>query len=257
MKQQFVRHPTQKDTGTDDRRRSLARLEIPVRKKNGGDVLTEADLRSRDVYVEELFAGEDAGLRGIRRRIAESGRDGLQINASEGRTLQVLMKAVGAERAVEFGTFLGYSGVWIARGLAPRGHLWTCEKDPELARLARLGFEECRLTDQVTVLTGEAPAILDSVSLHAPFDFVFLDANKSGYLQGLEWAKESLRAGGLLVADNVFLFGHAWHEKWPSGEISESQWRGMRDFNKALADTSAWTSVILPTSEGLAIAIKS
>ncbi len=227
-----------------------------LRKVTENTILTAIDVKARDAYVETLFASEDEGLRGIRRRITESRREGLQISASEGRILQVLTKAVGVERAVEFGTFLGYSGVWIARAMPPNGRLWTCEKDPEIARLARIGFDECGVKDQVTVLTGEAPGVLVSVEMHGPFDLVFLDANKSGYVEGLRWAQTHLRSGGLLVADNVFLFGHIWQDQWPRGETSEAQWRGMREFNQALADPTRWTSVILPTSEGMAIAIK-
>ncbi len=206
-----------------------------------------------DHYVGALYAPEDAGLLKIRKRIEGIGRTGINISAVEGRILQVLMKMVGVKTAVEVGTLCGYSSVWIARALPEDGALITIEKDPRYAALAAEGIAECGVAERVSIRQGDASEVLKTLT--GTYDFVFIDANKTGYNLCLDWAMNHVRSGGLIVADNTLLFGSVMMDEKPD-DISIKPWNEMRRFNERLADQSNFTSVMLPTSEGLSLALK-
>ena len=206
-------------------------------------------------YVDHLYAEEDEGLKAIRERLVSAGRWGVNIGANEGRILQLLMRLSGAKKIFELGTLFGYSGVWMARALPSDGHLWTVERDHDAIRFARRGFEECGVASKVTILEGEASDKLAQLTDQAPFDMVFIDANKSAYFEYLEWATRSVRSGGLIVADNTLLGGGVAEEVKPES-LSQMQWGEMRKFNSAIADKLRYFGTILPTAEGLTVAIR-
>jgi predicted O-methyltransferase YrrM len=131
-------------------------------------------------YIRELFVEEDEALRWAREDSQNRGLPTINVKAEEGRFLQFLVRACGARRALEIGTLGGYSGIWIARGLAPDGWLITLEKEPEHARLAREHFAAAGLSDRVEVRVGPASELLARLTIEAPFDFVFIDADKLG-----------------------------------------------------------------------------
>lgn len=206
-------------------------------------------------YIESLYAKEDDGLRAIRDRLVTAGRWGVNIGANEGKILQILLKTTEVRNAVEIGTLFGYSAVWIARALPADGRLFTIERDSECVRMAKKAFEECGVNDRVTLLEGEAADRLAGIEAEGPFDFVFIDANKSAYVEYLDWCEKHVRPGGLIIADNTLLGGGAALSEKPEN-LSKRQWEGMRLFNERLADSARFDSTILPTSEGLSVAIK-
>lgn len=214
---------------------------------------TEQTLQQK--YVDHLYAEEDDCLRAIRERLVSAGRWGVNIGANEGRILQLLVRLGNVKKVVELGTLFGYSGVWLARALPADGHLWTIERDHDAIRQARKGFEECGVADRVTILEGEAKDKLASLSDQAPFDMIFIDANKSAYVEYLEWATRFVRPGGLIVADNTLLGGGAAEETKPEA-LSQMQWGEMRRFNSLIADKLRYFGTILPTAEGLTVAIR-
>lgn len=206
-------------------------------------------------YIEGLAASDDVGLQSVEARLRDAGKWGINIGPNEGRFLSLLVKMSGARRAVEIGTLYGYSTVWLARALPADGKLWTIERDPESAAAARQTFSECGVESRVTLLEGEASEKLAELSRQAPFDLVFIDANKSAYLDYLEWAEKNLRSGGLVIADNIFLGGGACLDEKPVN-LSLKQWQGMREFNRRLMNGSEFTSAIVPTSEGLLVGVR-
>lgn len=208
-----------------------------------------------DTYVESLYPQEDDGLRSIRSRLEVAGRWGVNIGAGEGRMLQVLARTVQARKIVEIGALYGYSAVWLARALPDDGHLHTIERDALAASEARRSFDECGVAGKVTLHEGEAIDILQRLRALAPFDLVFIDANKSAYPEYLTWVEHAVRVGGLIIADNTLLGGHACSPAKPES-MSLNQWAGIREFNSRLADNSKFISTIFPTSEGLSIALK-
>jgi caffeoyl-CoA O-methyltransferase len=91
--------------------------------------------------------------------------------------------------------------------MGPEGKLWTVELDPVHAEAAQGVFDRAGVSDRVTVLTGDGRKFLDRLEEEGPFDAVFLDADKEGYETYARWALDRLRTGGLLLADNAYLFG--------------------------------------------------
>lgn len=206
-------------------------------------------------YLRELYAPEDAAMRDALAQIQAAGLPAIQVGHTEGKILQVLLRLVGARRVVEIGTLAGYSALWICRALPADGHLWTCEANPKHAAIARGVFERAGLASKITVLDGPALESLARLELEAPFDAVFVDANKDGYRAYGEWATRTLGPGGLLIGDNAYLFG-ALAGREPdqadSGRAASSEEiASMRGFHELLA--SRFDAVCLPTPDGLAI----
>lgn len=217
--------------------------------------MRNAEPTQRQKYIEGLYAAEDECLRAIRDRLVSAGRWGINISANEGKILQFLISLSNAKKVVEVGTLFGYSAVWIARSLPADGRLWTIERDHEAVRQARKGFDECGVAEKITQLEGDALDVLNGLSDQGPYDLVFIDANKSAYPQYLEWAAKCVRPGGLIVADNTLLGGHVVESEKPE-TLSRSQYTEMRRFNDLIANDARFFGTILPTDEGLTVAIR-
>jgi caffeoyl-CoA O-methyltransferase len=211
----------------------------------------DADL----AYIQKTFAPEDDGLREIRSRLRAANREGVNVSAIEGKILQFLMNAFGVRKIVEVGALYGYSAVWIARSLPQGSKLFTIEKDEMCVEQTQKSVNACGVADRVEVLCGDWAEVLPSLSSKGPFDAVFIDANKNGYFEILKWSIENVRKGGLIIGDNTLLFGAAKHEVKPE-DVSQEAWTAMRSFNQTLADPSKFVSCMLPTSEGMTLAIK-
>jgi caffeoyl-CoA O-methyltransferase len=170
----------------------------------------------------------------------------IQLGRCEGRMLGMFARLIGAKRAVEVGTLAGFSAIELARGLAPGGRLWTIEADHHHATVARGNLTLAGLGGRVTVLEGTGAAMLPTLAAEGPFDLVFLDADKEGYPIYGRWAREHLRPGGLLIADNVHLFG----------ELLDEGLRPtlMRQFHEEAAE--AFDTTVVPTSDGLLVGIR-
>ncbi len=201
-------------------------------------------------YVGELFAPEDEVLRDLRREMGAAGLPEIYISAEEGRLLQVLLRAIDARRVVELGTLGGYSAIWMARALKRGGRLITVERDPVRAELAWRFVGRAGLEDRVEVRVGEALALLDSLAADGPFDAVFIDADKESYPRYLDWCLEVVRPGGLVIGDNAFQEGEVVDDSAQSAEV-----RGIREFNRRLAVEPRLTSIVVPTRDGVAIAV--
>lgn len=180
----------------------------------------------------------------------------IQIGAEEGRILQLLIALHDTRTIVEIGTLAGYSTIWMARALPEGGHIYTINKDPAHIEMAEGFFAKCECRSKITQLAGDAHKILPTLSQKGEqFDMVFIDADKISYPAYLDWAEKNIRKGGLIIADNTFL-GGAMLEKTPPENIAPTTWKNMRSFNERLADKSKYNATIIPTREGLSVAIK-
>jgi caffeoyl-CoA O-methyltransferase len=219
----------------------------PVKAFGQGDAALAA-------WAEAVYRPEDAVLREIRERSAAAGLPPVQVGRFDGLHLEVIARAAAARRAVEIGTLGGYSGVCLLRGMGPAGFLHTLEVEPSHAAVARESFERAGLAAQVRLHLGRASETLAEVAREAPFDLVFVDADKTGYPGYLAWAEEHLRVGGVLLADNTFGFGHV-HEERPPGE-SPAAMAALREFSERLAGGGRFRATMLPTAEGLSFGVK-
>ena len=202
-------------------------------------------------YLKELFCDEDANFE-LAKSNANKLNPDMSISFIEGKILQVLLRSIHAKKVIEVGTFTGYSALWIAKALNNEGKVWTLEQNPEHAKLAKEALSDSPVCE---VLEGNALDSLKLLEKEAPFDAIFIDADKSGYLDYLDWASQHIRKGGLIIGDNTYLFENVYLDS-PTNDISKKAWEVMRKFNKALSNPDKYTSVILPTEEGMSISIK-
>jgi predicted O-methyltransferase YrrM len=202
-------------------------------------------------YISTLFAGEDTALQQAREESSKRGLPSINIKPEEGRFLQFLVRASGARKAVEIGTLGGYSGIWIARGLLRGGVLYTLDKEPKHAEVARDHFAAAGLSEVIEVLVGDAHRLLIEISDQRPFDFVFIDADKTGYPAYFDWALENIRLGGIIAAHNAFRKGSV-------AGIGEDDAHSelMRQFNQRVASDERLVSTIYPAGDGTLISVK-
>ena len=139
-------------------------------------------------YIQDLFVPQDDAQRFILEDSSQQGLPPINVKPEEGRFLQFLVRACGVMKAVEIGTLGGYSGTWIARGLPAGGRLITLEKEPKHAEIARQHFAAAGVLDRVDIRIGDAHQTLRSLAAEGPFDFVFIDAEKTGNDAYYDWA---------------------------------------------------------------------
>lgn len=206
-------------------------------------------------YIRSLYAQESDILASVRASAEQFNKAGIQVGAEEGRLLQWIIRQYRVHTIVEIGTFVGYSALWMASALPEDGYLYSCEFDPEHAATARTHFAHSPHAGQITLLEGDALESLKTLSAKAPFDMIFIDADKGGYPDYLDWAEQHIRPGGLIIGDNTLLFGSVYQDE-PPRRVSKRSWNAMRAFNQRLADSSKFDTIMLPTAEGLTLAVK-
>lgn len=167
----------------------------------------------------------------------------------EGRLLKMLVQLSGARRAVELGTFTGYSALSIAEGLPEDGRLITCELSPERAARVREWLARSPHGHKVEVRAG--PALETLAALAGPFDFAFIDADKPNYPRYLELLLERMPSGALLAFDNALWGGDVLQADAP--EATEST-RAITELNRRLAQDDRVESVLLTVRDGLHLA---
>src|SRR5215467_12436993 len=155
-----------------------------------------------DSEFTALFAPEDEALRSAVEAISAHNMPQIAISPLRGRMLQILALACGARKILEIGSLAGYSGIWLARSLPPTGKLISLEISPEHAQVARASLEQAGVGDRAEVRVGPADQLLPTLAPEAPFDLVFIDADKDSYPIYLDWALKLTRLGSIIVADN-------------------------------------------------------
>ena len=201
-------------------------------------------------YIRQTFAPETEQLKKTR----AASLDAISIYPEEGKFLQLLIKLGQVKKIVEIGTLNGYSTQWMADALPDDGHIWTIEKDEKRAAVAATNLSALTLSS-VTLLKGDALTLLPTIEPHAPFDMVFIDADKLNYLHYLDWAEKNVRKGGIIVGDNTFLLDAVWKDE-AIERVRETARNAMRDFNRRLADPQKYHSIMLPTEEGMTVGVK-
>jgi predicted O-methyltransferase YrrM len=171
----------------------------------------------------------------------------MQVGRIEGALLKMLARLVGARRALEVGTFTGYSALSIAEGLPEDGVVVTCDVDPNAVAVARRYFARSSHGKKIDVRLG--PALDTIAKLSPPLDLVFIDADKSNYARYYDAALPLLRPGGLVVADNAL---------W-SGTVVDPQTddaRSIAAFDDKVAADDRVEKVLLTVRDGILLARK-
>ncbi|MGH9149560.1 MAG: O-methyltransferase [Acidimicrobiales bacterium] len=171
---------------------------------------------------------------------------GMMVGPLEGRFLEFLVRMTGAGRILEIGTFTGYSSLSMAEGLAPGGSIVTCELNPAHAEMARRHIAESRHAGAIDVREG--PALGTVAGLDGPFDLVFIDADKEGYVAYYEAVVPRLAPRGLIVADNVLWSGRVAHP-----DVDDAATRAIRAFNDHVAADPRTIQVMLTLRDGVTL----
>ena len=169
--------------------------------------LVKAQITQEVVDYLARHAGQDAVLERVARETAQMPRAVMATTPEEAALLTMLARLLGARRALELGTFTGYGAISIARGLADGGRLTCLELEEKYAAIARRNLEDAGVADRVEVIVGPALESLRAMPAEPTFDYVFLDADKTGYPDYYEELVPRLLTGGLLLIDNVLLRG--------------------------------------------------
>jgi caffeoyl-CoA O-methyltransferase len=208
------------------------------------------DAAARRAFIDErltqLFAAEDEALRAALETARANGMPEIQISPIQGRLLQVLAGACGARKILEIGALAGYSGIWLARALPNDGRLISLEISEKHAQVARASLARAGLADRAEVRVGPAAELLAGLQHEAPFDLIFIDADKAGYPTYLEYALRLARPGSVIVADNCIRGGQPLRDD--PGENADVQALG--EYDRRVASDPRLLSVALPLDEG-------
>ena len=161
---------------------------------------TDALWMAVDDYFNGLLVPGEPALDAALQATEEAGLPPISVAPNQGKLLMLLARAIGARRILEIGTLGGYSTIWLARGLAPVGRLITIEWNPACVKVARTNLDRAGLGSKVDVREG---SVLPELAAEAPFDLIFIDADKPNTPLYFEWAVRLARKGSLILVDNV------------------------------------------------------
>ena len=176
---------------------------------------------------------------------------GMQIAPEQGAFLTLLTRLVGAQYAVEVGTFTGYSSLCIARGLPAGGHLLCCDVSEEWTAIARRAWATAGVADRIELRLAPAADTLRALPREETIDFAFIDADKPGYPVYYEEILARLRPNGALLVDNVL-----WDGRVVQPGADDDNTKAIRAFNDMVAADDRVEAVMLPIADGLTLCRK-
>jgi predicted O-methyltransferase YrrM len=220
-------------------RARLARLRVRAAQRLAGPALASLGQErwsAVDGYVAGRLVGADSVSAAALAAGAAAELPPITVSASQGKLLELLVRVGGAQRILELGTLGGYSTIWMARALPAGGRLVTLEASPRFAEVARANIARAGLAETVEVRVGPALETLPELSAEAaPFDLIFIDADKANYPDYLEWSLKLSRPGTLIVADNVIGGGAILDTDGSEPWGEQGGVRGVRRFYDLLA----------------------
>ena len=171
---------------------------------------------------------------------------GMQIGDDQAVLMEMLVRAMGATRAVEIGTFTGYSALAVARGLGPGGRLLCCDVSQEWTSIARAAWQEAGVADRIELRVGPGLDTLRALAPGEQFDFAFIDADKTGYPQYYEEVLTRLRPGGLILLDNTLQGGRVAGDRADDEDVL-----AIRSLNDLIAADPRVKVVLIPIGDGI------
>jgi predicted O-methyltransferase YrrM len=209
-----------------------------------------------DNYFGDLLVPEDEKLDAALLANEQAGLPPIDVTRLQGKFLEFLVRVSGARRILEIGALGGYSTIWLARALPEGGRVVTLEVDPHHARVARANLTNAGVLDRVDLTVGPALDTLPTLETNAaPFDLIFIDADKEGYPEYLHWALKLSHPGTVIVADNVVREG-----KVVEPGCNDPRVQGVRRFTELLAAEPRLSATVLQTVgikgyDGFALAV--
>ena len=221
------------------------------------DLDMKADWAAVDDYIAEKLLREDVAFDDVLAANAAAGLPAIDVSPAQGKLLHLLAKAIGARRILEVGTLGGYSTIWLAHALPADGKLVTLEVDSHHAQVARDNLDRAGVADKVEVRVGpalDAFAVLVNEEI-APFDFVFIDADKQNNANYVQAAIGLSRPGTLIVVDNVVREGRVLDAQSEDAMIQGTRQLFDMLANEPRLDATAIQTVGLKNWDGFIIAV--
>jgi predicted O-methyltransferase YrrM len=197
-----------------------------------------------DRYFGEQLVAPDASLEAALAANRKAELPAIDVTPLQGKFLELLVRMTNARRILEIGTLGGYSTIWLARALPAGGTIITLELEQKHATIARANLKRAGLLDRVDLRVGLAIDSLRALVTGnaAPFDLIFIDADKAGYPDYLDWSLRLSRPGTVLLADNVVRDGKVIDLNNPDPNI-----QGVRRFTERIAAELRISTTVLQT----------
>ncbi|EME52271.1 MULTISPECIES: O-methyltransferase [Rhodococcus] len=216
---------------------------------------TADDWAATDSYLAELLVGDDPALTATLEANAAAGLPPIDVAPVQGKLLHLLARIRGARRILEIGTLGGYSTIWLARAVGDDGRVVTLEYEPRHAEVARANLDRAGVGERVDVRVGAALDLLPSLTDEAPFDLVFVDADKENNPHYVRWALRLGRPGTVIVVDNVIRGGSV-----TNADLDDERVRGAREVLELMRaeprlDATALQTVGAKGWDGFALAV--
>ncbi|GAA5029085.1 O-methyltransferase [Microbacterium fluvii] len=208
-----------------------------------------------DAYLTETLVGHDPALEAAVRDQDAADLPAIEVAPLNGKFLHLLARISGARRVLEIGTLGAYSTIWLARGIPADGRVVTIEAEPRIAAIARANLERAEVADKVEVVEGIAADVLPTLAGSAPFDLVFIDADKESNTLYLDWAARLGRPGTVVVVDNIGRAGRVAAPADPGSQIDGVR-RGLEMLGAdPRFDATALQTLDLKGWDGVALAV--
>ncbi|MFF0278819.1 O-methyltransferase [Rhodococcus aetherivorans] len=213
------------------------------------------DWERTDAYLTDTLIGADPQLEDALAANAAAGLPPIDVAPVQGKFLHLLARIRGAQRILEIGTLGGYSTIWLARAVGDDGRVVTLEYEPRHAEVARANLDRAGVGERVDIRVGAALDTLPSLEGGAPFDLVFVDADKENNPHYVRWALRLGRPGTVIVVDNVIRGGSV-----TNADLDDQRVRGAREVLELMAtdprlDATALQTVGAKGWDGFAIAV--
>src|SRR5471030_1336097 len=205
-------------------------------------------------FVDANWLRESALKRRLREETGKMKQAGMQISAHQGQQMALLARAIGAKRAVEVGTFTGYSALCVAEALGPDGKLSCCDVNEEWTAIGRRYWKEAGLDNRIELTIGPAAKTLDwllAQGLTGQLDMAFIDANKNDYDAYYERSLKLVRKGGLILIDNVL-----WGSRVVDPAKTDDDTTAIRALNAKLRTDQRVDLTLFAVGDGMTCALK-
>jgi len=205
-------------------------------------------------YLIDVAINEPELLRQLREETAQLDYAVMQISPEQGQFMSLLIKLMGVKRAIEIGTFTGYSSICVASAMAEDGKLICCDISPQWTSVAEKYWSLAGLNDRIELYTQPAELTLQKLldeGAEKTFDFVFIDADKQNYIKYYEMALRLLRKGGIIAVDNTL-----WSGAVADPENTEPGTRAIRRFNDMIKEDNRVSTSLLTIGDGLTLILK-
>ncbi len=205
-------------------------------------------------YLCDVSVNESELLRQLREETAQLEYSVMQISPEQGQFMSLLIKLMGAKRAIEIGTFTGYSSISVASAMPEDGKLICCDISPQWTDVAEKYWALAGLDKNIELYSQPAELTLQMLlddGAEKTFDFIFIDADKQNYIKYYEMALRLLRKGGLIAVDNTL-----WSGAVADPENIEPGTRAIRRFNDLIKQDERVSTSLVTIGDGLTLILK-